>query len=83
MGPVKTKEDRKHAFLVCLEILTRKTGVKIVGCGCCGSPEIVEASGDELGDLDAGYGYGYSGEVVWVSHADAYHWRNFSKSIVR
>ena len=80
---MKTTEDREHAFLSGLASLTRKTGIKIVGCGCCGSPEIVEASGAELVDQDAGYGYGYAGEVVWISHADAYDWRNFSKSIVR
>lgn len=83
-GPhVKTREEREHAFLAGLASLTRETGIKIAGCGCCGSPELMEASGDELGDMDAGYGYGYSGEVVWISRADAYHWRNFSKSIVR
>lgn len=80
---MKTTKERENEFLIGLAKLTRETGIKIAGCGCCGSPEIVDSSDDELGDKDAGYGYGFAGEVTWISHADDYNWKNFSKSIVR
>ena len=80
---MKTKKERKRQFLIGLTKLTRETGITIGGCGCCGSPSIDEASDAELSDPDAGYGYGYAGEVAWISHADDYDWKNFSDSIVR
>ena len=80
---MKTKEEREKEFLIGLAKLTRETGITIGGCGCCGSPSIDEASDAELSDPDAGYGYGYAGEVSWISHADDCNWKNFSDSIVR
>lgn len=80
---MKTKEEREKEFLIGLAKLTRETGITIGGCGCCGSPSLDEASDAELSDPDAGYGYGYAGEVSWISHADDCNWKNFSDSIVR
>lgn len=80
---MKTREEREKEFLIGLEKLTRETGIIIGGCGCCGSPSLDEASDAELSDPDAGYGYGYAGEVSWISHADSYDWERFSDSIVR
>ncbi len=79
----KTKEDREAEFMIGLARLTRETGITIGGCGCCGSPSLDEASDAELGDHDAGYGYGDAGQVVWISRANDYAWRNFNYSIVR
>ena len=80
---VKTMEERKKEFMIGLEKLTRETGIIINGCGCCGSPSLDEASDAELHDPEAGYGYGYAGEVAWISRANNYDWTNFSDSIVR
>jgi len=80
---MKTKEDREKEFMTGLAKLTRETGITIGGCGCCGSPSLNEGSDAELSDPEAGYGYGYAGEVRWISHVDDYDWKNFSDSIVR
>ena len=79
----KTKEEREAEFLIGLTKLTRETGIKIGGCGCCGSPWIDEASDAEMNNSEAGYGHGGADQVVWISRADDYEWRNFSHSIVR
>jgi len=77
---MKTREEREREFMTGLTELTRRTGIVIGGCGCCGSPAL-----DETKQLDpqAGYGYGYAGEVSWVSPDDDYAWKNFGKTIVR
>jgi len=75
MSDVKEKE-----FLIGLDALTRKTGILICGCGCCGSPSLEEA---KITDNDSGYGYGYAGEVSWIDKSDDYDWENFSKTIVK
>lgn len=47
-------EDKERAFLSDLEWLTRKHGVMIFGCGCCGSPSLVELDEEQLVP-EAGY----------------------------
>ena len=74
--------DKERAFLIGLEKLTRETGVKIGGCGCCGSPFMDELEEKEK-DTNAGYGLGYAGEVSWIAPSDEYNWENFSTSIVK
>lgn len=39
-----TEEERFQAFLVGLEELTKKYGVAVAGCGCCGSPRLEQVS---------------------------------------
>lgn len=79
-----TPKERESEFLIGLAELTRKTGITIGGCGCCNSPWIDEAKeSDALSDPRSGYGFGYAGEVRWISPKDKYSWENFSDSIVR
>jgi hypothetical protein len=72
--------DKEKAFLVGLEKLTRETGIVISGCGCCGSPAL-----DECSDLptDAGYGFGYAGQVAWISPNDEYDWEKYRANVVK
>lgn len=48
--------DKEKAFLAELEVLSRKYGVIVGGCGCCGSPWVGEAKESKLGE---GWGYTY------------------------
>jgi hypothetical protein len=42
---------RVETFLKELGELTKKHNIKIDGCGCCGSPMLIDTrSGDDLGD---------------------------------
>jgi len=79
---MKTEDERKIDFLIGLARLTRETGIAISGCGCCGSPSIDAVEPGALTD-SAGYGYGYAGEVLWVSQASDHDWDKYSASIVR
>lgn len=45
---VLTNEEKLEAFLDELSALTRKHGLKIWGCGCCGSPCIQTMDGKTL-----------------------------------
>lgn len=77
---MKTEEQRKVDFLLGLAKLTRETGVFITGCGCCGSPDLVTL-GPFVEDKGAGYGYGYAGEVTWISPNDKYDWDKYKDTI--
>ena len=72
--------DNEKAFLIGLEKLTRETGIRICGCGCCGSPYMAEA---EISSEKSGYGFGYAGEVSWLDPKDDYYWEKYSESIVK
>ena len=78
-----TEKEREQQFMIGLTELTRKTGMIIAGCGCCGSPYINRIVEEDLLDEQAGYGYGYTGEVSWISPSDKYDWENYSDSIVK
>jgi len=58
-----TKEQVKK-FLEELTELTRKHGIKVCGCGCCGSPWLDVISIDELG-------YEYEVSSDWSSSFDS------------
>lgn len=63
-------KDNEHEFLVGLTELTKKTGIAIGGCGCCGSPYLSEV---EIGPND---GYKIDSDddfiqnIAWMSEAD-------------
>ena len=74
--------DKERAFLLGLEKLTRETGMKVVGCGCCGSPALEQASPEELAE-EAGYGFGYAEEVSWIAPCNKYSWEHYGSGIAR
>ncbi len=81
---MKTLEEREREFMIGLAKLTRKTGITISGCGCCSSPRLDAATEhDALSDPRSGYGFGYAGEVCWLSPKDEHNWKDYSDSIVR
>lgn len=42
-------EESRDKFLEELTELSRKHGILIAGCGCCGSPYLAEIEPDEVG----------------------------------
>lgn len=79
---MKTEDERKVQFLLGLAKLTRETGIAVSGCGCCGSPSL-DAFDLSAEDARAGYGYGYAGEVRWISPNDKYDWEKYRESIAK
>ena len=73
-------DTKEKEFLIGLEKLTRKTGIKIWGCGCCSSPSLEKA---KITSKDSGYGFGYMKEVSWIDRSDEFDWGNCSNSIVK
>ena len=71
--------QREQLFLLELAALTRKHGVSIGGCGCCGSPWL-DAKAD-VSDQRAGYSMS-SGELMWVAPSDKYDWEHYSSGII-
>jgi len=59
------REQREKQFILGLEKLSRETKLKIFGCGCCGSPCLEDLEESELTE-NAGYSYGYNGELSWI-----------------
>ena len=78
-------EARETEFLRKLEQITRETGIKIGGCGCCGSPFTSELTTEER-DPRAGYGFNSLADIdyiYWISPSDKYDWEHYSDSIVK
>lgn len=82
---MKTYKEREAEFLIKLSQLTRETGVRLYGCGCCGSPGL-----DDLKELpqttDNGYVWGYSDELVWITdnamtNCDKKEWNDFKDQL--
>jgi sugar phosphate isomerase/epimerase len=74
------KAARRLAYMLELRELTRKHGVSIGGCGCCGSPWLDENA--DVSDERAGYSED-SGELRWIAPSDRYDWEKYSDGIVR
>lgn len=69
------------AFLIGLEKLTRETGVEIRGCGCCGSPFLINA---KITSDESGYAVDGDGECVqWIDPSDVFDWKEKSREIVK
>lgn len=64
MNKLYANEPGAVAFLEELAGLTRKYGLKVWGCGCCGSPELVKLEPEEFGE-EYEYNAGYQGELDW------------------
>ena len=54
--------EKESDFLTDLEVLTRKHGIAIGGCGCCGSPWLEELTEKRL---TLPYTYHYADRVFW------------------
>ena len=68
--------EKRDAFLKELTELTLKHGIKIGGCGCCGSPWIAEAKPE---DAECIYTVDYADQelgLVTVAHAEEWAWLN-------
>ena len=63
--PEMTEAEKR--FLIGLTKLTKETGIKIKGCGCCGSPFLAKCEGGK------GYcfrGRGIPADVEWVNEGE-------------
>lgn len=56
----------KIEFLKELTKLSKEHGVFIAGCGCCGSPFLIEDDVSEIGDLE-------EGNINWDSFSEEYY----------
>lgn len=72
--------ERYNLFLVELAALTRKHGVAVGGCGCCGSPYLLADA--KVSDPRAGYVHRKGEEVHWVEPSDLYDWKENASRIV-
>ena len=77
-----TMEDKENKFIIELEKLTRKYGIVICGCGCCGSPRLDKINLTKESKL-AGYGSDGRCDIVWISPNNSYDWDNYRNSIIK
>ena len=72
--------EKEKEFLIGLTKLTRDTGIAIGGCGCCGSPFLVEANKPQ--DKKSGYGSDSASNIKWLYPGCVYYDEK-SKTIVK
>lgn len=72
---------KEREFILGLTKLTQETGIAIGGCGCCGSPYLVEA---KFTSSASGYVCDRDGESVrWIDPSDEYDWSHYANSIIK
>jgi hypothetical protein len=72
--PPGTREERGGQFMAGLAELTAHTGISVHGCGCCGSPFLVDQLGD--GQMPGAYEHkidkeGLAENIGWKAHKPA------------
>lgn len=75
-------DQRVRDFIVGLEELSRKHGVYVGGCGCCGSPYV--QTEDNVYPPEAGYmasGDGNAVEDLKWTHPEEYYWKQGKRPI--
>jgi hypothetical protein len=67
-------DEQLRAFLIELSELSRKHGLLIGGCGCCGSPYIMRKEDNQE---PSGYLTYNSGDLSWISPRKETDWQTF------
>lgn len=78
---MKDNETRKQQFLAELTELTRKHGISIGGCGCCGSPWLNLNA--QVGDIRSGYSMCEGDQLRWIEPSDEWYWERYHELIGR
>lgn len=70
-------DEQERAFILELTALTRKHGIAIAGCGCCGSPRL------EAADVsDERSGYADRDRLAWIAPSDKLLWEREKDHII-
>lgn len=81
MSETVSDKERMEAFIRDLTEITRKHGVAIGGCGCCGSPYLDDEASVHQ---EAGYAFldGWNTHLCWI-HPKHLWWKQNMKDIIR
>ena len=63
------EKEKLQKFLKELSELSKKHGIFITGCGCCGSPTLIEFELDEIEDDDL-----QNGDLKWNNFIEEYEY---------
>ena len=74
--------EKEREFIIGLNELTKKTGIAVGGCGCCGSPYLHEIDSEDISN-GAGYGDNGKSDISWISPADHYDWKLYKTTIYK